>query len=65
MTNPDELARFRDEEGRKWLLIYSDDVALTMWRIEPDGQRDGPHTWNDVTATHRLTRLYPPPGDLS
>lgn len=64
MTNPDELARFRDEQGRKWLLIYTAGNALEMWRLNKDGSRDGPHQWDDVTGRHRLTRLYPPPGDL-
>lgn len=64
--NPDDLARFRDEQGRKWVLVYSDShgPALQMWRLDASGVRHGPHSWDDVTAEHQLTRLYPPPGDL-
>lgn len=66
MRNPDDLARFRDEQGRKWVLVYSDShgAALQMWLVLPDGQRDGPRAWDDVSADHQLTRLYPPPEAL-
>lgn len=68
MTDSDELARFRDEHGRKWVLIHSHDGALQMWRLDTGGRRDGPHSCDDISRHHHLTRLYPPPeppGDLS
>lgn len=61
--NPDDLARFRDEEGRKWVLVL-DPEGPRLYRIERDGTREGPHEWGPVTWEHTLTRLYPPPGDL-
>ncbi|MFH8751051.1 hypothetical protein ACH4GK_32080 [Streptomyces rimosus] len=61
--NPDDLARFRDELGSKWVLALDPD-GPRLYRINNDGSRDGPHTWDDVTSRHQLTRLYPPPEAL-
>lgn len=64
MSHPDDLARFRDEQGRKWVLVL-DPAGPRLYRIDRNGDRHGPHTWDDIADRHQLARLYPPPGDLS
>jgi hypothetical protein len=60
MSHPDDLARFRDEQGRKWVLVL-DPAGPRLYRIERDGSREGPHEWDVIAWEHTLTRLYPPP----
>lgn len=62
MTNPDDLARFRDEQGRKWVLVF-DPEGPRLYRLA-SGDRDGPHLWDDIAGRHQLARLYPPPAAL-
>ncbi|MEE4419602.1 hypothetical protein [Streptomyces bugieae] len=60
MSSRDELGRYRDETGRKWVSVRTG-AGSVLYRIRRDGTREGPHNWDEVVNEHQLTRLYPPP----
>ncbi|MFD5208472.1 hypothetical protein ACFWNF_16280 [Streptomyces anulatus] len=65
MTRPGEIARYRDETGRMWVLALADDDGEPRLRpIGRDGQRGASRSWFDVAAEHQLNPLYPPPAAL-
>ncbi|MFB6568270.1 hypothetical protein [Streptomyces noursei] len=63
MSSRDDLGRYRDETGRKRVSVRTG-AGSALYRIRRDGTREGPHSWDDVTSEHQLTRLYPPPESL-